>query len=96
MLLIFFLKRTTPPKITFISFYKILNLSFYLLMLWMCSKWLNFRIKKLHFSIRQKMIKNNFILIPQWLNFRIKKLHFRIRQKIGPFTRVSTMLFLLL
>ena len=23
-------------------------------MLWMCSKWLNFRIKKLHFRIRKK------------------------------------------
>ena len=54
-------------------------------MLWMCSKWLNFRIKKLNFRIRQKMIKNNFILIPQWINFRIKNLHFRIRQKIEPF-----------
>ena len=25
-------------------------------MLWMCSKWLNFRIKKLHFRIKQKLI----------------------------------------
>ena len=28
---------------------KILNLSFYLPLLWMCSKWLIYRIKKLHF-----------------------------------------------
>ena len=38
------------------TIHKILYLSFYLILLWMCSKWLNFRIKNLHFRIKQKMV----------------------------------------
>ena len=52
-------KKTTTiitPKIKKKNSCKILNLRFYLLLLWMCSKWLNFRIKKLHFRIKQKII----------------------------------------
>ena len=55
----FFLKNnnnTKKKKNMDPTIHKILYLSFYLILLWMCSKWLNFRIKNLHFRIKQKMV----------------------------------------
>ena len=39
-----------------LAIHKILYLRVYLLLLWMCSKLLYFRIKKVHFWIKQKMV----------------------------------------